>query len=183
VESFAPEPFILVPDLCLALLGGPAKTRRALVQTVWKQDSAIKASDYSGQLAAILASLADLNRESAVAAIDRLHCACRDRQFDRLETRYLLTWLLAARQVGSGAAQRTARLMHMLDRRNAALVKRELGRLARGGSSAITAASLLDLSSAALGALGSATLPPAERQAPEPASYADYRWIAEAAWG
>jgi hypothetical protein len=48
-ETFAPEPFILVPDLCLALLGAPAKTRRALIQTVWKQDSAIKPSDYSGQ--------------------------------------------------------------------------------------------------------------------------------------
>jgi hypothetical protein len=73
--------------------------------------------------------------------------------------------------------------MHMLDRRNAEQVRRELGCLARGGSSTITAAGLLDLPSAALGALGSATLPPAERQAPEPGSYADYRWIAEAAWG
>lgn len=182
-ETFAPEPFVLLPDLCLALIGGPPKTRRVLIQTVWKQSASIRPADDAGQLAHILSSLADLNRQAAADGVDALRVACREREFDRRRTRYLLTWALAARRVNTGATERLARAIHMLDRRNAALVGHEVARLAGGGSSAITAAAFLDLPAAALGALGAATLAPSQRQASEASSYADYVWISEAAWG
>ena len=42
VETFALEPFVLVPDLCLSLTGGPPRTRRALIQSVWKQTPSVQ---------------------------------------------------------------------------------------------------------------------------------------------
>jgi hypothetical protein len=183
VSALAPEPALLEVDLCLALLGGPAKTRRALVRAAWEGAGKIDRTDSRGRIVVILSSLADLNREAAEAEMEHLGRLCEQQAFDLQETRYLQTWLQAAGLVASGASQGIARMLGVLDRECATKMEKEADRLLRGGSSPITAASFVDLPTAALAALAAAMLPPADRPSSVEGGVADYRWIAEAAWG
>jgi hypothetical protein len=182
VERFEPEPRHLLVDLCLSVINGSSQTRRSLARAILTAPGGVDIHDEAGLLATILAATSDLDRGRAALEIARLRNACVARTFPRLRTRALIAFAIGAREINAGTTTRFASWLLRMDSSRLASIVKELTRAQRGESTAITAASFIDLPAAALASLAASRLRRRDGDTFPKTFFSDYRWIAEAGW-
>ncbi len=186
LTGFDVPPEALLVDLCLAIIHGPTKLRRATIAAIMRDEREPEVRNAPRVVARILAATSDLDRDAAVSDAWLLRGAWQGEALPDEQDRRYSSFAVAALRLNRGDSphplMRIERALYMTDRAVEASIRTELERIQRGSASAITASSFVDFPTAALAAIAASRASRAVQENWPATVFSDFRWMGESGW-